>query len=271
MKLICRGIALLAVLFMASGVSADNIWDLQAVDANGEGTHPKVGAAIEEANKVTIQGIALNAPDEILEVSGTGGLWQVYVQAESPDKGGIAVFSGYFIWTDDWCPYPLDIEAGDRIQVVGYVADHNGKVNLNERHSRANEFTVTTLAEDVGMPSPIVIPSIADGISFDQTRAGGGESYQCQWVQLNGLSIESGTWGADQEIVVSDVSSATITLLLSEMGDFDSYSAPTVPFSVVGIFDQEDDANPYHDHYRVWIKNQEDVVPSTAISDWTDY
>ena len=257
------------VLFAAPVFSQDLLWDLQAVDAIGEGTHPKVGAAIDPINQVTIVGIALNAPDEILEVSGSSGIWQVYIQAESPDQGGIAVFSGNWWWGSYWCPYPMDVEAGDRLQVVGYVADHNGKVNLNERHSMANQFTVTFLERGVGMPAPIVIPSVSDCNYFDQTRAGGAELYQCQWVQLNDLSIESGTWWADQEVVVSDISGATITLLLSETSVFDS--TPSGTFSVKGIFDQEDEVTPFHDHYRIWVKNQEDVVPSSGILEWDSY
>ena len=276
MKLFSKCVLVLAVLVLASGVYAENIWDLHAVNADGTGSHAKVGADYNNPdNKVTIQGIALNAPDEILEVSGSSGMYQIYVQAESPDQGGMAVFSGNWWWGAAWCPYPLDIEAGDRIQVVGFIEDHNGKVNLNDRHSPDPKLTfqVTTLQEDAGMPTPIVIPSVADCNYFDETRSGGGEFYQCRWAKLNNLHIESGEWGAGEEIIASDISGATITILLSAKGDFDLFNAPLVSFSVTGIFDQEDEDSPFHDHYRIWIKNQEDVELSSGITEkaWNYY
>jgi hypothetical protein len=105
-------------LTVLSGLSED-IWDLEVVDAAGSGTHPNVGADPSNPdNKVIIEGIALNATQEYLDIA---NIWQIYVQAEFPDQGGIAVFSGVWWWGASWCPYPTDISAGDRIRVEGFI------------------------------------------------------------------------------------------------------------------------------------------------------
>lgn len=261
--------AIAGLMVLSNSASAENIWDLQAVDSDGVGTHPKVGADVGNPdNMVVIEGIALNAPSEILDVS---DMWQVYVQGQSPDQGGIAVFSGRWWWGASWCPYPLDVAAGDILRVTGFVANHNGKVNLNERHSQANAFTVEVVERGAGMPEPILIPNISDCNYFDQSRGGSGELYQCQWVKLESVNIQSGAWGAGNEVAITDVSGATVTMLLSSEGDFDSYSAPTGSFDVVGIFDQEDTDSPYHEKYRLWVKSYSDIAVSAGIEDWHCY
>jgi hypothetical protein len=270
------GLALWATgMLLGTGTwGQDSIWALQAVDATGEGTHPKVGAApVPDAttspNRVTIQGIALNRSDEYLDPN---SMWQVYVQAEPPDRGGIAAWAGIF-YNSDWPRYPTDIEPGDRVEINGFVADNRGKVNINERHSAAPgmQFVVTVLERGVGLPTPIEIPSIADCNYFDETRSGGGELYQAQWMQLRDVHIVSGTWGAGEELIISDVSGATTTLLLSSEGDFDSFPPPIETFSPVGTFDQEDIDLPYHDHYRLWVKNYGDLKVVTGLPDWSAY
>jgi hypothetical protein len=266
-------VSIIVICIFVSGSLAsaqDSIWDLQAVDSLGQGTHSKVGATPIEANKVTIEGIALNNPGEILN---TNMMWQVYVQAEDPDRGGIAAWAGIF-YNSNWPRYPEDIEPGDRIRISGYVVDHRGKVNINERHSAAPElqFTVTVLEEDAGMPAPIVIPSVSDCNYFDESRMGGGEYYQSQWVRLNDIQIVSGTWAAGETLVVSDVTGATVSMLLSSEGDFDDYSAPAGVFDATGIFDQEDESSPYTEAYRLWVKNAGHISGvQSSVENWNFY
>jgi len=263
-------IAIIAFLALQAPLWAqDSIWALQVVDATGEGTHPKVGAAPTVDNQVTIQGIALNASDEMLNPN---LMWQIYVQAESPDQGGIAAWAGIF-YNSNWPRYPEDIEPGDRIEITGYVANNAGKVNINERHSAATEmqFIVTKLAEDIGMPDPIQIPSISDCNYFDVSRSQGGELYQAQWAQLHDVWIVSGTWAAGQTLTIQDVSGATMALLLSGQGDFNDYGAPRGRFDPTGVFDQEDASLPYHGDYQLWVKKYSDLGATTGLGDWQSY
>ncbi|HQH12052.1 MAG TPA: hypothetical protein PLS31_06435, partial [Candidatus Sumerlaeota bacterium] len=128
MRIIQTAVLLIAAM-IATGALAENIWDLQAVDATGLGTHPKVGASVSDpGNRVVIEGIALNNTAEYLN---TASSWQIYVQAESPDKGGIAAWAGTFYRNTPWPRYPLDINAGDRVRIEGFLMNTRGKVNIN--------------------------------------------------------------------------------------------------------------------------------------------
>lgn len=270
MRLCCVAAAALVLLGgTVTTLRAEQIWDLEAVDANGAGTHAKVGAdpgsnPATSPNRVVVTGIALNSSSEMLPSS----MWQIYVQGEAPDSGGIAAWAGVF-YNSTWPRYPSDIEPGDRVQIDGFIANTNGKVNINERHSAAPgmQFVVTKLASRVGMPPPALIPNIASCNFFDQTRATGGEKYQAQWCQLDNLTSVSGTWAPGQQLVVSDSSLATTTLLLSSEGDFALYPPPSAPFKARGIFDQEDKTSPATGDYRLWVKRYSDIAIPTGLQD----
>ncbi|HPB32770.1 MAG TPA: hypothetical protein PLB62_15065 [Candidatus Sumerlaeota bacterium] len=263
-----RVLLLLALMMSATLLHADNIWDLQAVNADGTGSHPKVGAALTPENKVTIEGIALNSPAEILN---TDQMWQVYVQAESPDQGGIAAWAGIFYDNVSWPRYPVDIASGDRIRIEGWIDNVRGKVNITERHTPGVTFTVTKLQTGAGMPTPVVISDLGECNDFDQTRSGGGERYQSQWVRLDDVEILSGTWGAGNSLILRDDDGDTITMLLAGPGDFDSHLQPAGRLSVLGIFDQEDLALPYHGDYRIWVKKFDNITEYAGLPDWDTY
>jgi hypothetical protein len=263
-------ILFLCILAISSFIHAENIWDLQAVNADGTGSHPKVDASpLNSSNKAVIEGIALNKPLELLNPN---LMWQIYVQAESPDRGGMAAWAGIF-YNSAWPRYTQDIEPGDRIRIEAFIANHNGKVNFTERHSAdpSLQFTITKLEEGVGMPSPIMISDLADCNYFDATRNGGGEKYQGQWVILQGVQIQSGAWGAGNSILLQDDDGSTLTMLLSDQGDFDSYPPPANTFDVKGIFDQEDMSPPYHENYHLWVKKYSDITLPLNSRFWEHY
>jgi len=257
-----RALPLLCLLpTLAVRAGTPSIWDLQEVDAQGLGTHPLVGADPgNPANRVVIEGIALNAPGELLDPA---QMWQLYVQAEAPDRGAIAAWAGVF-YNDQWPKYPADIQPGDRVRIEGFIANHRGKVNINERHSPAPQlaFTVTVLNPGVGMPAPILIPAIADAVAFDSTRVSGPELYQSQWCILRGVRILDGAWAPGETLTITDHSGATLPMLLSSRGDFTPGGAPAGAFDVVGIFDQEDLEPPFTEGYRLWVKSQAAVQPA---------
>lgn len=240
-----------------------NVWDLEAVDEDGLGTHPRVGAAPVSENRVTVEGIALNSTGEILDL---GEMYTVFLQDET---GGIQVWAGSWWYGDLWVPDEyIPVEAGDRVRVEGFLANHNGKVFINDRHSAAPDirFTVTIVEKGVGLPEPSVIPAISACNYFDPTRAGGGERYQTQWCRLNDVELVGGAWASGEELTISD-GSGELTMLLSSEGDFDRYPAPTGSFDVIGIFDQEDLEEPYHDNYRIWVKKNEHIVRAVPIAE----
>ncbi len=248
-------------------VAADTIWDLQAVDANGMGTDPRIGGdPYTPGNWVTVEGIALNQSEEYLNPNTTGmpfGMWQIYVQSEDANNpgGGIAVWHAKAFNPAGWPWPPADVRAGDRVQVVGLIANTNGKVNINTRHSSdpIMQFEVTIIEPNVGMPAPRQLPSLADCNYFDMTRSGGGELHQARWSELNDAWITSGTWGHGKTVTLTDAGGGQLNMLLSAMGDFSSYPMPTGKFSVRGIFDQEDATVPYREGYRIWVKRLADI------------
>ncbi|HPA47447.1 MAG TPA: hypothetical protein PK395_16900 [bacterium] len=260
-------IATISVFVFAASVSwaEDTLWELQGVNADGTGSHPKVGAAPDEANKVIIEGISLASTGEVDAPTDPGFAWfSLWLQAED-GRGGIQVWSGP--WSSSvWQGY--SVQAGDRVRVVGWVADHNGKVFMNDRHSLATMWSMEVVSHGA-MPEPELIPSIATCNYFDVTRQGGAEYYQTRWVRLNGVRIASGEWGAGNEIVITDSSGADLTLLLSSQGTFGT--APTGEFDVMGIFDQEDAETPFDGGYRLWIRKAEDILPRSMVPSWDLY
>ena len=310
---LCATIALAAILAWAGSAQAglwdipqgdlDKIQDLQAVDANGNPTHPKVSAPPtinpspgnlgpfpEDPSRATVQGIVLNSPLEfsIIDPSIPGWqYWQIYVQSEDPGSpGGIAVFQGRS-WVQSWPPPYPEVNPGDRVRVNGFLLDYWGKTNMNSRHSGAAvmDFIVELDPTDPhpGMPAPVAIPNVAACNTFS-----GGETYQTQWCKLTDVWIvdpptddppwgNGWGWGAGKSLLVTDASGATLPVYLSESGDFDQYFAPNGTFDVVGLFDQEDPGTDigggitaYTDNYRLWALHTSDfttglqVIPEPA-------
>jgi len=281
------GFAVALVALLAASASAGLIFDLQAVNANGNPTHPLVGAGPTifeppdhphpgDPARVTIEGIALNSPHDLTFVTGPGfRYWQIYVQSET-DPASIAVWQGS-PWMPSWPPSYPEVNAGDRLRVNGFVAEHRGKSNINSRHSGAPlmDFIVEVLEPGAGMPDPILIPSIADCNYFSPDRldvpgSRGGEFYQGQWCMLQNVFIvdpPAGSppwgsgwgWGANRVLMVSDASGQSFPLYLSQAGDFDLYDPPEGYFTVTGIFDQEDPTAPFVDNYRLWVLRDEHI------------
>lgn len=255
------------VLSASAGWSGDTIWELQAVNEDGSGSHAKVGAPPDEANRVIVEGISLATTGEIDMPEAEDFQWfSLWLQAEEP-RGGIQVWAGP--WSKAaWEGY--SVQAGDRVRVEGWVANHNGKVFINDRHSPATMWTMEVLSHGE-MPDAEVILSIAECNFFDQTRDRGAESYQTRWVRLNGVRILSGDWGAGNEVIITDSSGGELVMLLAAPGDFNDHPAPTGPFDVVGVFDQEDVELPYHEAYRLWVKNYAGIMMVSGVSAWDLY
>ena len=279
----CGWVLRLAVLtgITASAVGAfgDTIWDYEAVDADGYGTHPLVGANPYDGNgdptqnQVTIAGVVIAGTGDFVDrnIPGFGSypfaMYSIWVQDDNAAKGGIQCWAGAGYWWDTepvWRTWP-DVHAGSRVEVAGWLADYNGKVFINDHHDNELMWTVTVLSNP-GMPAAEVIPSVGVCSDFQQDRLSGGERWQTRWVKLEDVEIVGGAenWGTNGEVIISDTDGDdNLVMKLSVMGDFDGYGPPTGTFDVVGVFDQEDtDGDPYyHDGYRLWVKTFGDITP----------
>jgi len=254
--------------------------DLQAVNADGVSTY-------EASDKVTITGIVLNNPEEMLSQTpgtvGMGGQWQIYIQGEGEDHAGTAVFMGqnYSIaggsgnYTDEeWLSelYRINYDpntsyiftAGDRIRVTGWFKFYKGKLNVNEKHQIEPlfDFDIELLKPAVGLPQPEVITldmvkDENDEYIFDETRLTGCEYYQARLVRVdNVVIIDPENWGPDETVTIMDYTGRTFPVKLGIGDGFANYPCPTGQIDVIAISDQE--ASGYSvckDGYRLWVPN----------------
>lgn len=254
-----------ACLAVASLCAADTIWDYQAVDAYGLGSHPLVDAAPTPANRVTIEGVALAGMNDLWDAnSPTSGQYVMFVQDDINPRGGIEIWSGCW-WFDNWRPAQyVPFAAGDKVRINGLLGNHAGKVFINDRHTDDPNviFTVEVIGHP-GMPDPELIPSVANCNYFDQTRADGGERYQTRWTMLHGVEIIGGVWANKSTLTIAD-ETGSVAMYLPPMANVAANPQPTGKLNLVGIFDQEDSGsgNPivYHGNYRIIIKSYNDIA-----------
>ncbi len=260
--------------------------EYQAVDSNGAGTFPTTSA-------VKMKGRLLNRPSDMLDPTPgsnpfMGGQWQLFMQAdEDDDFGGTALYMGQNIgkivgnhpagsYTDAEWLAELDrldhdpvtgraFRSGDLVEVRAKAPGlfFRGKTNINEQHQKTPEadFEIVLLeaAEDPLAPEHVLtLPDVKDAgdqFIFDSTRATGAEHYQGDFVEFQDVQFTAGTWGPDQTMTISDGAGRTLPVLLGRGNGFSRYSAPTGPFDIVGVFDQEDtvDGDGYKAGYRLWV------------------
>jgi hypothetical protein len=254
-------------------------WQLQAVDEYGVGTY-------DASDKVTITGIILNNPEEILNPTPgapayMGGQWQIYIQGEGSDHAGTAVYMGQYYarvggqsgsYTDEQllselCRINHDpntgytFAAGDRVKVTGWYKFYNGKINVNEQHEAdpAFDFEVKLLEPAVGLPQPeiITLDMVKDGSDqyiFDQTRLTGCEYYQGRLVRVIDVNIVNPeNWGRDNTVTITDANGLTFPVKLGIGNGITRYGCPAGQIDVIAIFDQECSSFPYTAGYRLWV------------------
>ena len=254
--------------------------EFQAVDGEGESTFITEG-------KVTLEGILLNNPADMLDPTADdsvttmynmAGQWQIFFQGEDDDYAGTAVWMGQLYdnlpWVmpgggysnDEWIAEMTRLNAarftvGDRIRVTGYFLSYNGKLNINEQHSNNpdHDFTVELVAPDVGLPQPEAITlddlkDAADEFIFDPLRLTGGERYQSRLIKIQDVNVvDPNGWGPGGELIITD----GVKTLPVELGRGNGIYAGSFnlvqPCDVIGILDQE--SSDLTSGYRLWVLN----------------
>ena len=280
-------LAALVGLALAAGVArAETVTNLEAVDSSGvstwTGSFPFTitGVLLTEPDEMLD-----STPNFIPWNNGAGayqlgGQWQVFVQTISPtDRGGVECWMGQNYGNLPWEPHdgsdsytneawaaevqrvshdPVTGRAfhnGDLVTVtVNASLFYGGMQNINEGHSTdpANDFTISLVSSNYGLPAPEVISLASvmrtnDGSAvhydiFDQTRATGGEHWQGMRVRINGLMlVTTNGWNTS-----SDWSSRFCTVTDGEGRQFplihplyDLGPPPASRFDATGVFLQE--------------------------------
>ena len=98
-------LAVLICLCAASLVAAGAIWNYESVDSNGNGNYPLCDAPaydnnlnVIQSNKVTIQGVALAGMNDVWTTADPGGQYNIFVQDNTSNCGGIQVWAGDYGW-----------------------------------------------------------------------------------------------------------------------------------------------------------------------------
>jgi len=268
-----------------------NHWELQAVDANGEGTY-------EDSELVILEGVIINNPEEMLDPTADysaqytmwymGGMWQMFIQGEGNDHAGTALWMGQNYgnlpwfhdpnrnytneeWANELCRLNHDpntgykFNMGDRVRVTGRYKFYGGKTNINENHNNnpSFNFTVCLLEPAVGLPEPEVIDlndikDANDNFIFDQTRTTGCEYYQGRLVRINDVSfVDANEWGPDEMITITDGTKTFPVHLGIGRGIYAGSNNLADTFDVIGIMNQEATGNPPDctAGYEIWVVN----------------
>ena len=201
------------------------------------------GVAVLVGQRVTVQGIAL-----------CGGMtWSTTIREFQITDGTccIDVFGGALT--------PV-IALGDLVQIVGTVANYNGKTELT-----TPDMTVTVLSSGNPIPTP--------GVTTTGTLAAAGEPFESCLFTIYCVSIVSGTWpaaGVDANIVIDD-GTGPVTMRIDKDTDIDGSPAPVGPFTVTGVGDQYHTgtsvppAPPYNSFYQIKPRSLADLVSGCAI------
>jgi len=274
--------------------------EFQAVNAAGELTY----AATE---MVTLEGIVLHNPGDMLDPTPDDGMtqmynlaaeWQLFFQGEGDDVAGTAVYMGQMYsnlpWispdggysNEEWVAEMARLNAaqfsvGDRIRATGYFLSYKGKNNINEQHSNdpQRDFTIELVEKGVGLPKPelVTLDDLKDDLDqfiFDPAREVGCERYQIRLIKIEGVSVvDPAGWGPHGTLTITDgVKTFPVKLGRGNgiyAGSYNLYET----FDVIGILNQEG-ANLV-DGYELYVVNYDGngqvlAAPEHRLADRTD-
>jgi len=274
--------------------------EFQAVNAAGELTY----AATE---MVTLEGIVLHNPGDMLDPTPDDGMtqmynlaaqWQLFFQGEGDDVAGTAVYMGQMYsnlpWVspdggysnEEWVAELARLNAaqfsvGDRIRATGYFLSYKGKNNINEQHSNdpQRDFTIELVEKGVGLPKPelVTLDDLKDDLDqfiFDPAREVGCERYQIRLIKIEGVSVvDPAGWGPHGTLTITDGVKTFPVKLGRGNGIYAGSYNLNETFDVIGILNQEG-ANLV-DGYELYVVNYDGngqvlAAPEHRLADRTD-
>jgi hypothetical protein len=273
-------LALAAAVQSAPTAASVTHSEFQAVNASGEQTY-------NATEKVILEGILLHNPadmlyptpdDTVTELFNISGQWQIFFQGEEDDHAGTAVWMGQLYNNLPWVALDggytneeftaelgrlnaAQFSPGDRIRVTGYYLSYNGKLNVNEQHSKNpdHNFTIELVQRGVGLPRPELVTlddlkNDSDAFIFDPTRQSGGEHYQSRLIKIENVYFaDASDWRPYGELVITDGVKTLGVKLGRGNGIYAGSNNLTEPFDIIGILDQE--SPNLTDGYRLHVMN----------------
>jgi hypothetical protein len=191
--------------------------------------------------------LAINQQVAVVGVNTEENFGTTNIQANIQDStGGIALFNG----ASATSPFVR----GNRYAVYGPVGQFNGLTQLN--YTGLVDLGVDTEPAAVTLTIPDLLASA--------------ETYEGSLVTVENLSFVSGTWGANQIVVLQDGSSNSITIRIQ--GGSTATSTPGFPVSVTGVFGQFDTASPFTTGYQLMPRDPADlddvITPGNTFATW---
>jgi hypothetical protein len=256
---------------------------------------------------VTLEGIVLHNPGDMLDPTPDDGMtqmynlaaqWQLFFQGEGDDVAGTAVYMGQMYsnlpWVspdggysnEEWVAELARLNAaqfsvGDRIRATGYFLSYKGKNNINEQHSNdpQRDFTIELVEKGVGLPKPelVTLDYLKDDLDqfiFDPAREVGCERYQIRLIKIEGVSVvDPAGWGPHGTLTITDGVKTFPVKLGRGNGIYAGSYNLNETFDVIGILNQEG-ANLV-DGYELYVVNYDGngqvlAAPEHRLADRTD-
>jgi hypothetical protein len=190
------------------------------------------------------------------------------------DVNGILIYNGYYCTVTGIASVANGIFSGTNLEV--YIQDVFGGINVFKLGGSAtiiegNSYTVTGVIEQYAGKSEI-IPDDPDSDIVDNgfvnllepfviTIANlllAPEDYENTLIGIQHISKDAGTWGANQNLTVSD-GTGSLTLRIDGDTDLDENPEPVWPKDVIGIFTQYDNSSPHTSGYQIIPRSFADI------------
>ena len=146
------------------------------------------------------------------------------------------------------------ITEGNEYTVFGVIDQYNGKAEIvpNDASTDITDNGISVV------PDPIVL-TVAELLADPET-------YEGMLIGIQHLDKVSGTWGANENLIMTDDNSInTIILRIDGDTDLDENIQPLWPKDVQGIIGQYDDSSPYNSGYQIFPRRYTDILGDGAL------
>lgn len=177
-----------------------------------------------------------------IDFRGGNGI-EYYIQDPT---GGVDIFNS----TTNFGPYAI----GDALEVVGKITQFNGLTEIDPGTTITNITLLAPGSLPSVSPQVVTLAQVADG--------GFGEAVEGRLIQINNISIISGTFpnsGSSGNVTISDGTNTAILRIDSDT-NIDGTPTPTGTFSVIALASQFDSTAPLDSGYQLLPRSTADLL-----------